>query len=676
MGMDLRSSYTAVPLPLETGSSVRQDSVPGHARGRHLRITGAASLILLASAACAAAWLGGARQGRVVASLRSGVRLEEEKECRPYETNIDFRGLKELKQQDKVTNSKKCSEICQAEQGCQAWTWGKLRNVRGFSDVCFLKALIPGQKAKKYYRYGVVSGIHSDVDCDGEKEEPATVSNGHVKSRDGFCLEAKGSEVTMASCLDGKASQEWKYTEKTGQVKNQAGLCLDAKDRSRPFVKLQMYPCDSGNWSQQWMFDNDTGLIKSWRGSCIDAGERNIEGGMVYIQACDSGSENQKWLVGVSGNQPKLPEYDPGTLYCFALMLPHSYEQGLLKMQHSLGVSLFACDEWSVYSNQVIEVDDGVKSGVVNSDLKCGKGGEFGTALNLDIFLAVWTKVVSDAIFEKHDWTVKVDPDAVFFPDRLKTILSIHPEAKNGAYLNNCQFGMHGPVEVLSRNAVTAWAMGSPRCVQHFQKKCGGDCFWGEDLFVDQCLWKVLGVRRDNDFRLLLEDHCDPPKDWDDCTRGDIATFHPFKTQDGYKDCLKRAGEKLDAPPSHHAAAPSPPPPPPPPPPTTERTTEAPPTPKPSSTAPTPAPTPTPAKPHDSDELEGTDSSSESTHCHTARKGERCYVAVDWAMEFGIRLHPDWYEGLTSASSPYEFQKTLHGRPHVDCPMPCKEESS
>jgi len=657
-----RTSYHAVPPTLEMSAEAAEESAPGHLRGRALRVTGYFVFVFLVSAAGTSAWIGGTRRNRSQVSLRSRVALDEHKECKAYEVNVDYRGLRDLRQIERVTDSRKCSELCEEEDGCVAWTWGKLRNIKGLSDVCFLRELIPGEKAQKYSRYGVSAGILPDTPCTGTKEETPKVSRGHIKSRDGFCMEAvapvgAGSEVAMGSCSSGNIGQEWTYFEKTGQIKNGAGLCLDSIDRTRPFVNLQMYPCDDGNWSQQWMFDNDTGLIKSWRGACVDAAERNIEGGMVYIQTCDTDSANQRWLLGASSEQPEQLYYDPGTLYCFALMLPESYEQDLLAMQHRRNVSLFACDEYSIYSNRVLDVD-GVKTGVVNSDLKCGMGGEFGTALNLDIFIAVWTRVVSDAVFERHDWTVKVDPDAVFYPHRLKNILRIHPESKTGVFLNNCKFGMHGPVEVFSRNAVTAWAMGSPKCVEHFQKKCGGDCFWGEDLFIDQCLWKVLGVRRDNDFRLLLEDHCAPPEGWDSCTDSDRVAFHPFKSIDGYKNCLEGK----------------------------------PPPPKSKHPAPTKAPAIAPVDDSDSKEADdGADSAKpapahstrnaaapapSSSDCHTSVGNERCFIAVKWAMDYGIRLHPDWYEGLTADSSWYEFQAKLHGRPHIDCPMPCKEHSA
>jgi len=107
--------------------------------------------------------------------------------------------------------------------------------------------------------------------------------------------------------------------------------------------------------------------------------------------------------------------------------------------------------------------------------------------------------------------------------------------------LNNCRHGLHGPIEVFSRNAVRSWARGSPRCVKHFTKLCSGPCLWGEDMFIDQCLWKVLGVKRQDEFKLLVEDHCDPPEGWADCKNGSMASFHPFKSLSGYKGCVERA---------------------------------------------------------------------------------------------------------------------------------------
>merc|ERR1711990_853207 len=109
-------------------------------------------------------------------------------------------------------------------------------------------------------------------------------------------------------------------------------------------------------------------------------------------------------------------------------------------------------------------------------DLSCDKGGEFKTILNTDVFLNVWKRLISDGNFKRHDWSVKVDADSVFFPARLRALVAGFTETPNGVYLNNCKFGLHGPVEVLSKNAVQSWGNGMETCVQHFKELCSGPC--------------------------------------------------------------------------------------------------------------------------------------------------------------------------------------------------------
>jgi hypothetical protein len=222
--------------------------------------------------------------------------------------------------------------------------------------------------------------------------------------------------------------------------------------------------------------------------------------------------------------------------------MPSGYELDLLRLQHLRRTSVFMCDDYSIYSSRVVEIAPGCHTIVVNSDLKCAYGGEFHTALNLEIFMAVWVQVVAEARFVTYDWIVKVDPDCVFLPNRLRTVIARHPEDPRGVYLNNCKFGMHGPIEVYSRNAAITWARGSARCMQHFEQQCSGPCSWGEDFFIDQCLWKVLGVKRVDDTSILLEDHCQPPPGWNSCTNQTYVAYHPFKDPGSYSTCLAANG--------------------------------------------------------------------------------------------------------------------------------------
>jgi hypothetical protein len=282
-----------------------------------------------------------------------------------------------------------------------------------------------------------------------------------------------------------------------------------------------------------------------------------------------------------------------------------------------------------------IEVSGALTTSVIDSDLHCELGGEFHVAMNRAIFMAVWEKVGKDAEYLKFAWTVKVDPDTVFFPARLRTVLVAHqPEDRfkkaardahgsavdalrcvvwsdvgdgscadtfewpigeknlhecgvecsrygnckgfawseeqgcillgaladatgagadsgwqqyervpaSGVYINNCKYGLHGPIEVLSSAAVAELVRGWERCAGHFDRECGGECAWGEDLFVDQCLWKVLGVERHDVLDdVLLEAHCDPPDGWDDCDKEGQVAFHPFKNVVDYQACSDRA---------------------------------------------------------------------------------------------------------------------------------------
>jgi len=239
---------------------------------------------------------------------------------------------------------------------------------------------------------------------------------------------------------------------------------------------------------------------------------------------------------------------DPATsLFCFSLVVPWSdYEPSLLKMQYEEGASVFQCDGYMLLSNTVLDIAPGVQTNVIGTHprcpgLRCPIGGEFKTALNTPVFFAVWDSIIENGVYKDFAWTVKADPDAVFFPQRLQALLANHQEAATGTYLNNCRRGMHGPLEVFSRMAVQTWSQGRARCIAHFQNVCSGDCKWGEDMFIDQCLWKVLGVTRKFERNLLVEDHCDPPSDWQSCENGVVAALHPFKTLESWRQCMDNA---------------------------------------------------------------------------------------------------------------------------------------
>lgn len=300
---------------------------------------------------------------------------------------------------------------------------------------------------------------------------------------------------------------------------------------------------------------------------------------------------------------PEMKQKILPSLFCFSLMLPFGYEPGLLRSQLQKGVGIFECDEFVVFSNSTVVLSEWGTQRVLTlpipGDLSVKYGGKWNTALNTDIFISVWNAVSLLGRYQYHDWSVKVDPDAVFFPDRLREMLlrkpmsgipsnrldTMHAECglckldkaddescmhhiqslqANGKsctealelaaqeppkscgcncgrlacnvsatamYLNNCRYGLHGPIEVLSREAVATYIANLNSCESIRREP------FGEDKYLRRCLDK-LGVQKVDEFTLLEEQNCGQLPVV--CT-DPAVTFHPFKGEKGYFDCWSRA---------------------------------------------------------------------------------------------------------------------------------------
>lgn len=236
---------------------------------------------------------------------------------------------------------------------------------------------------------------------------------------------------------------------------------------------------------------------------------------------------------------PLVKKQHVGTVYCLALITPYGYEKDIIRYQYEHNFGIFACDEHAVYSNTTFEVAPGLTTSAIVSDMHANYGGDSGTALNAWIFIALWKKVLDDGNYAKHAWTVKVDADTVFFPHRLPNVLK---DFRDADYINNCQFGLHGPFEIFSKKAMDAlkadygnsWDGKAPkRCVT--EQNFG---LYGEDMFIDICMGKVLGMSsRPTDERLMCEANCHCPS-WYWCSNGtDRVSFHPFKSIEAWGNC-------------------------------------------------------------------------------------------------------------------------------------------
>merc|ERR1712032_449137 len=98
-------------------------------------------------------------------------------------------------------------------------------------------------------------------------------------------------------------------------------------------------------------------------------------------------------------------------------------------------------------------------------------------------------------------------------------------------YLNNCEFQLHGPIEVLSRNAVATYIAGLHDCEDIRRQP------FGEDKYLRKCLNR-LGVRKEDQFTLLNEIACGQRPVV--CTSAHVS-FHPFKDIESYFQCWSEA---------------------------------------------------------------------------------------------------------------------------------------
>jgi len=237
------------------------------------------------------------------------------------------------------------------------------------------------------------------------------------------------------------------------------------------------------------------------------------------------------------------------SLFCFSVMRADGYELSLVRNQLNKGVSIFQCDAWAVYSDTATWLTPGppvkIMTTLIGTSLEAPEG-QIEHILNTDIFIQAFAKVREHKHYNQQDWIVKIDPDAVFLPDRLRTHLqAAAPERGSNLYFWNCpaSFKLFGAVEVFSKQAMDLFFDNLDRCKTEFPWQ-----EWGEDLFLRRCM-DLLGVEHKEDFGLLTDAYCgEQPYP---CDSGKVA-FHPFKAPETYFKCLEEAtgGEPTPAPPA------------------------------------------------------------------------------------------------------------------------------
>jgi len=242
------------------------------------------------------------------------------------------------------------------------------------------------------------------------------------------------------------------------------------------------------------------------------------------------------------------------TLFCFAVVRTVGYEAGLMSALQQRQISIFACEDYAVYSNGgPLWVGSVQAKEIKSGEIKMGNMSQNGTTttswLNTKIFLDAWDLVFEDGRWWSHAWTVKVDPDAVFFPHRLQ--VRLYPYYQAGAtdgpalYVANCdrswngepyELKIFGSLEVFTRNAVGMYKAFGHRCRESLDWHR-----WGEDFFMQQCM-NMLQVQAINGVSFMADNNCYPGA----CGDPTKVAYHAYKDLGSYLACW---GQSNAAPP-------------------------------------------------------------------------------------------------------------------------------
>lgn len=213
------------------------------------------------------------------------------------------------------------------------------------------------------------------------------------------------------------------------------------------------------------------------------------------------------------------------TLFCLMAVLPGSYEERLVRAAREKNASVFACDASAIF--------DSWHSARGDSGADLGKFGEaWSSVVNTDVFVNVWEQTMKDGRYKKHDWTVKVDPDSVFFPDRLKAKLrALHAPKGWPIYIKNTvrDFGFLGACEVFSKEAMKKYFSYYHECFRTISAHSG------EDGFMKGCM-DMVGAGY-----MLSVDVLNTPAHDGPCSDPQRVTFHPRKDAEGWNSCYFEA---------------------------------------------------------------------------------------------------------------------------------------
>jgi hypothetical protein len=219
--------------------------------------------------------------------------------------------------------------------------------------------------------------------------------------------------------------------------------------------------------------------------------------------------------------RPAVPD---ATLFCWVVSKNYGPEAELVQHAFDTQASIFACNKWTVFSDNWKVLSVPAKNiGGLQVPV-----GAWGSWVNGPVFARAWQRLMAEGLYKDFDWTVKADPDCVWFPDRLRARLWKNSWDLVAVRQNRIASGemFLGPIEVFSRATVQKFS-DTPHV-----------CDWdqcGEDGWIHGCMRNLIGEQA-----VLPEDFLLNACAEDDagcCDDGAYVAFHAFKSPQTFTAC-------------------------------------------------------------------------------------------------------------------------------------------
>lgn len=239
--------------------------------------------------------------------------------------------------------------------------------------------------------------------------------------------------------------------------------------------------------------------------------------------------------VGHAGAAPLAAA--TGSMLCVMLLKPYSADLDLVIEQQKLDKGIFSCESWALYSSQVFELPSGLKTRKIYASQMVEKGGQWNVVLDTDVLMAFYREVLKDPEWREAKWIVRADPECIFYPVHLKTILFHQEQVGNvdasPTYLVSADTAVGFPrfFQVMSQSALRQLATDSRSCF--WRMRYWGNSQYHGSMWFDSCLNETVHARRVKPPKLIA----DGPAE---CASEHFAVYWPVTSSQAQRACYTR----------------------------------------------------------------------------------------------------------------------------------------